>query len=37
VRIAIDDFGIGYSSLACLQVLPLDLLKIDRLFIANLP
>jgi diguanylate cyclase (GGDEF)-like protein len=30
VRIAVDDFGAGYSSLSCLMRLPADLLKIDR-------
>lgn len=34
VRIAVDDFGIGYSSLAAIQSLRPDLLKIDRSFIA---
>lgn len=36
VRIAIDDFGSGYSSLARLSRLPLDELKIDRVFLASL-
>jgi diguanylate cyclase (GGDEF)-like protein len=36
VRIAVDDFGTGYTSIAHLQRLPVDMVKIDRSFVADL-
>lgn len=37
VRLAIDDFGTGHSSLAYLQHLPVQIMKIDKLFTRGLP
>jgi len=36
-RIAIDDFGVGYSNLSYVSAFPADCIKIDRSFISQLP
>jgi EAL domain-containing protein (putative c-di-GMP-specific phosphodiesterase class I) len=37
MQVAVDDFGVGYSSLGQLTRLPASSMKIDRSFIMNLP
>ena len=36
VKVAIDDFGIGYSSLSYLRRLPVDVVKLDRSFLEDI-
>lgn len=36
IKVAIDDFGIGFSSMNYLQQLPLDRIKIDRTFVSDI-
>src|SRR5690554_2936185 len=36
IRVTIDDFGTGYSSLSYLKQLPIDAIKLDRIFIRDL-
>ena len=36
IKIILDDFGIGYSSLSIIQKIPIDIMKIDKTFLSNI-
>jgi EAL domain-containing protein (putative c-di-GMP-specific phosphodiesterase class I) len=36
IKLSIDDYGTGYSSMAYLKRLPVDELKVDRIFVLNI-
>ena len=36
IKVILDDFGIGYSSLSIIQKIPIDIMKIDKTFLNNI-
>ena len=37
VKVSMDDFGSGYSSLSLISKLPIDIIKLDKVFLKNMP